>query len=130
MRVKQAKVDDQFHTIGVISYSEVLALMAGAAAVINPSFFEGWSTTVEEAKSMGKVVLLSDIPVHREQAPERGRYFSPDRPEDLAILMEEVLAAHDPAADRQFVVAAQEALPARLQKFALEYEDIVLEQLG
>lgn len=33
---------------------------------VNPSFYEGWSTTVEEAKSIGVPLLLSDIPVHRE----------------------------------------------------------------
>ena len=128
--LQQAKVEDCFHTIGVIAYVDVLALMAGALAVINPSLFEGWSTTVEEAKSMGKVVLLSDIAVHREQDPERGRYFSPKSAEDLANLMAEVLARHDSAVDQKHMSAAQESLPARLQKFALEYEDIVLESMG
>ncbi len=127
--VKQAQVEDRFLPIGVITYSQVLALMAGSLAVINPSLFEGWSTTVEEAKSMGKVVLLSDIPVHREQAPGRGRYFPPDRAEDLAMLMAEALASYDQAVDRKNMLAAQEAVPARLEKFAQAYEDIVLEQI-
>lgn len=127
--VRLAQVEDRFHAVGVISYPEVLAFMAGAVAVINPSLFEGWSTTVEEAKSMGKRVLLSDIPVHREQDPARGCYFSPDRPEELARLMEEALVEHDSAFDRECMRAAQESLPARLQKFALEYEDMVLEQI-
>lgn len=129
MHVQQAKVEDRFQAIGVISYSEVLALMAGALAVINPSLFEGWSTTVEEAKSMGKVVLLSDIPVHREQAPGRGYYFPSDSAEDLAHLMMEMLASHDSAVDLRSMSAAQKTLPARLQTFAQEYEDIVLEQM-
>jgi len=129
MYVKQAKVEDRFLPIGVITYAEVLALMAGSLAVINPSLFEGWSTTVEEAKSMGKVVLLSDIPVHREQAPLRGRYFQPDRAEDLAILMAEALAGYDQVVDQENMLAAQEAVPARLERFAQEYEEIVLEQI-
>ena len=129
MYVKQAKVEDRFLPIGVITYAEVLALMAGSLAVINPSLFEGWSTTVEEAKSMGKVVLLSDIPVHREQGPLRGRYFQPDRAEDLAILMAEALAGYDQVVDQENMLAAQEAVPARLERFAQEYEEIVLEQI-
>jgi glycosyltransferase involved in cell wall biosynthesis len=129
MYVKQAKVEDRFLPIGVITYAEVLALMAGSLAVINPSLFEGWSTTVEEAKSMGKVVLLSDIPVHREQAPLRGRYFQPDRAEDLAILMAEALAGYDQVVDQENMLAAQEAVPARLERFAQEYEEIVMEQI-
>ena len=129
MAVKHAKVEDRFLPIGVITYSEVLALMAGSLAVINPSRFEGWSTTVEEAKSMGKVVLLSDIPVHREQAPQRGRYFPPDRAEDLAILMAETLVRYDQTVDRKNMLVAQEAVPARLERFAQEYEEIVLSQI-
>ena len=116
-------------TVDLLKASEQMALMAGSLAVINPSLFEGWSTTVEEAKSMGKVVLLSDIPVHREQAPLRGRYFQPDRAEDLAILMAEALAGYDQVVDQENMLAAQEAVPARLERFAQEYEEIVLEQI-
>lgn len=46
-----------------------------AVANINPSLFEGWSTTVEEAKAIGKPVALSGILVHREQNPGQARYF-------------------------------------------------------
>lgn len=46
-------------------------LMKHAIAIINPSLFEGGSTTVEEAKSLLKVIILSGIPVHREQNPRR-----------------------------------------------------------
>ena len=46
---------------------------ANPVALINPSRFEGWSTTVEEAKSMGKRVLLSDIPVHASRTRPAAR---------------------------------------------------------
>jgi hypothetical protein len=38
---------------------------------------------------MGQRVLLSSIPVHREQNPEGARYFDPDDPLALAELMAE-----------------------------------------
>ena len=43
--------------------------------------FEGWSSTVEECKSVGKNMILSDIDVHKEQYPnatffERGNVES------------------------------------------------------
>ena len=62
----------------MIPYEDVLFMMRNCVAVINPSRFEGWSSTVEEAKSIGKRVLLSDIPVHREQNPNHALYFGPD----------------------------------------------------
>ena len=57
--------------------------MIGANALLNPSRFEGWSTTVEEAKAVGTPMLLSDIAVHREQAPQ-ARFFAPDDALSLA----------------------------------------------
>jgi glycosyltransferase involved in cell wall biosynthesis len=54
-----------------------MPLARAAIALINPSLFEGWSTTVEEAKSLGVPMLLSGIALHREQAGTRAQYFDP-----------------------------------------------------
>jgi glycosyltransferase involved in cell wall biosynthesis len=83
-------VADCFRVLGRIPMSDLAGLIKNAVAVVNPSRFEGWSTSVEEAKSLGKQVVLSDIPVHREQAPERGIFFPPDSPD---ALMEALVAA-------------------------------------
>jgi glycosyltransferase involved in cell wall biosynthesis len=58
-----------FRHLGLIPMADVLALNAGALALLNPSLFEGWASSVEEAKALGSPLILSDIPVHREQAP-------------------------------------------------------------
>jgi glycosyl transferase family 1 len=126
-RVREAGIEDRFLSIGTVSYSDLVALMAASVAVINPSRFEGWSTTVEEAKSLGKIILLSDLRVHREQAPPRGRYFAPDDAEGLANAMEETLRAHDPLLDQKQMLEAQQILPRRRHAFARAFEDIVLE---
>ncbi len=74
--------------LGLVPLADVFALNAAADALINPSLFEGWSTTVEEAKALGTPMLLSDIPLHREQAPE-ARFFDPSSADDLArVLLE------------------------------------------
>jgi hypothetical protein len=62
-------------------------LFRRAAAVIQPSLFEGWSALVEDARTLGKRIYVSDIPVHREQQPTDGVFFHPDRPEELAELV-------------------------------------------
>jgi glycosyltransferase involved in cell wall biosynthesis len=76
--------------LGLIPYEDVLYLMRNCLAVINPSRFEGWSSTVEEAKSIGKRVLLSNIAVHMEQNPGGARYFDPDDVAGLSAVMQEV----------------------------------------
>jgi glycosyltransferase involved in cell wall biosynthesis len=62
-----AGVGDAYRVLGVIERRDMLVLMAHAAVVLNPSRFEGWSTSVEEAKALGKPLWVSDIAVHREQ---------------------------------------------------------------
>jgi len=77
-------LDKNISLLGMIAFEDVMRLFMASQAVINPSLFEGWSTTVEECKSMGKRVILSNIPVHQEQAPYGGIYFDPHDPADLA----------------------------------------------
>jgi len=44
---------EQFFLLGLVPHDDVYGLMRQSIAVINPSLFEGWSTSVEEAKSLG-----------------------------------------------------------------------------
>ncbi len=87
-----AGVSAQFRTLGVVPYADLQGLMAYSCAVINPSKFEGWSTTVEEAKTLQRRLLLSDIPVHREQSPRLGRFFGVEDSTRLAQLLAEAEA--------------------------------------
>lgn len=76
----------------IVPFADVLALNAAADAVINPSFFEGWATSVEEAKCLGTPLILSDLPVHREQAPDAD-FFDPRDAAALARCLETAAAA-------------------------------------
>jgi glycosyltransferase involved in cell wall biosynthesis len=82
-------VRNNFKVLGMIPYSDVQGLMQSCNALINPSCFEGWSTTVEEAKALGIKMLLSNLNVHQEQAGNRAEYFETDSPEELARLLSE-----------------------------------------
>ena len=55
--------------------------MRKAMAVIQPSLFEGWSTVVEDARALGKPMILSDFPVQIEQDPPSSDYFERNNPE-------------------------------------------------
>jgi glycosyltransferase involved in cell wall biosynthesis len=125
-KARSLGVHDQFRSLGVIPYRDLMGLMAASVAVINPSLFEGWSTTVEEAKSMGKTVVLSDIPTHREQAPEHGVYFPAHDPDALAGALLSIWRTWDEAGDRRNMKLASEMLPVRRRAFAQRFEDIVI----
>lgn len=118
-------VETDFDARGIVSLDELGALYRAAAAVVNPSYFEGWSTSVEEAKSLGKHVILSDIPVHREQAPPRGVYVAADDWAALAEAMAAAVDAHDPTAEAAAMTAALAELPARIRAFGTTYCAIV-----
>jgi hypothetical protein len=90
--VSRSGLTDSFRVFGLVPYIDTQALMAYSVAMINPSLFEGWSTTVEEAKTMHRRMLVSNIPVHREQCARAAAFFDPSDPAALAALMQATLA--------------------------------------
>ena len=90
--VSRLGLRENFVILGWVPQPHIFHLMRQAVAVLQPSRFEGWSTTVEETKSVGKSIILSDIPVHREQAPAGALYFDPT---DAAALAEQLVAAYE-----------------------------------
>jgi glycosyltransferase involved in cell wall biosynthesis len=111
--------------LGHIDYGDVLFLMRSSLAVLNPSRFEGWSSSVEEAKSMGKPVILSRIDVHVEQDPPNACYFDPD---DAAALKRILATAWNAPADPSRGDAerlARDALGARTLQFGRSYLALV-----
>jgi len=109
--------------LGLIPYNHVIKLILMADCVINPSFFEGWSSTVEEAKAVGKRVLLSNIPVHIEQNPQFGFYFDPNNAIELADKMEQII--NDPNIVKLEVKELRTILDNRTKDFANKYYEIL-----
>ena len=124
------EVSDRFLVLGIIPATDLASLMRGAAAIINPSKFEGWGLSVAEAREMGKQIILSDIPVFREHELKHSFYFDPDDAEKLAVIMEQLWADHDRDADRarQDMAAASHA--DRQIAYARRYEELILSMIA
>ncbi len=75
--IKTNRLDKYFLYLGKVPYSDLINLIHQSNALINPSLFEGWSTSVEEAKILNKTILLSNIKVHKEQNPKKSYFFDP-----------------------------------------------------
>jgi glycosyltransferase involved in cell wall biosynthesis len=127
-RIAQLGISDCFRVLGVIPYGDMLGLMKNSIAVINPSLFEGWSSTVEEAKLLGKKVILSDLPVHREQNPKRAIFINPTDAEGLAAAISECFRTKLDE-DGRGEILIRDYHTARCE-FAQQYEAIVSEVLG
>jgi glycosyltransferase involved in cell wall biosynthesis len=107
--------------LGLIDYSDVMFLLRNAVAVINPSRFEGWSSSVEEAKSAGKPVILSRIDVHVEQNPAYGFYFDPDDSACLARILAQVWSSEETVLRVETEATAHLALRDRTVEFGSAY---------
>ena len=78
------KLEPYLSMLDVIPRQDQLCLMKHAKAVIQPSLFEGWSTVIEDAKSLQVPVIASNIEIHQEQLLDKGVYFDPQNEIELA----------------------------------------------
>ena len=83
-KIKEYNLEDFVSFMGVLDRGDQLLLMKGCSALIQPSLYEGWSTLVEEAKALNKFIILSDLPVHKEQITENVTFFDPSNASELA----------------------------------------------
>lgn len=114
-------LEDNYHILGLIPYSDVQVLAEYCQAYINPSLFEGWSTTVEEAKYRGKRIILSDLKVHREQNPKYSIFFDPHDEKELAKIMWQVWNEPRIQEPQEILVEYSKDM----KKFAERYEEIL-----
>lgn len=118
-------VDKRFNLLGMISRNELNLLMKGAAAVINPSRFEGWSTTVEEAKYLGKRLILSDIPVHHEQNPPDSLYVQCDDVDGMIAAMHTITAEYNKENEESRAINAMQNYELKRKEFGISYYNIL-----
>ena len=85
--INQNNLGSQISLLGIIPRDEQLFLMKHSQAVIQPSLFEGWSTVIEDAKSLQTPVIASSLPVNIEQLGSDGNYFDPHDYKKLADIL-------------------------------------------
>jgi glycosyltransferase involved in cell wall biosynthesis len=119
-----------FILLGLIPRAHVYGLMRQTIAVLQPSVFEGWSTSVEEAKSLGKQVVASDLGVLREQNAPGAVYFDPHDPQELAKLLIEVHRNSKPGIDPLAENQARESMLARVEAFGTSFLTLMEQAAG
>jgi glycosyltransferase involved in cell wall biosynthesis len=121
---------DRFVVLGLVPHEHVFVLMRQCLCMLQPSLFEGWSTTVEEIKSLGKGAVISDIEVHRGQDPPQARFFDPQDAKALAGCLEEAWRKGQPGPDRDLEARAAAELPERSKRFGRQFLAVVREVVG
>ena len=85
--IKSYNLEPNFIYLGVVPYLDVMSLIYNSCAVINPSFFEGWSSTVQQADAYNKILIISKIDVHIEQNPSKVIFFNPNNADSLKKIL-------------------------------------------
>ncbi len=123
--IAENKLESNIRLLGLVDYSDVMRLFRHSILVLNPSFFEGWSTSVEEAKSMGKGMIVSDIGVHREQDPPGSVFFNPNNHAELADIMMNAWKSSDGGPDFVLEENARKAIASRTREFGGSFQNII-----
>ena len=118
--IKINNLEKNIKLLGLVEYEDVFALIKFSKAVINPSLFEGWSSTVEECKSVEKNMILSDLDVHKEQYPN-ATFFERNSVESLKNILKNY--------KKENIDSNIESLEIRTKKFADTYVSICKEVL-
>jgi glycosyltransferase involved in cell wall biosynthesis len=85
--VKENDLENNVLFLGFIDRNEQLLLMNESECVIQPSLFEGWSTLVEDAKALNKLLIASNLEIHKEQITSNVTFFNPNDPEELSSII-------------------------------------------
>ncbi len=123
--IKNNNLSDNYKILGIVPFSEMISLMFYSLAVINPSKSEGLSNSVEQAKSIGKAVILSNIPVHREQIEKNFFYFNPNDFKKLALLILKNSKNKKKNKKQNIIKIRKESLKKNLT-FARKYQDFII----
>ncbi len=111
--------------LGLLPRQRQIQLMRRATAIIQPSYFEGWSSLVEDCRTLGKKLYLSDIPIHREQQPRDATYFDPDSPDELASSLVRDWFHLTPGPEVSRESRARTELTERAQTYARDFLAVV-----
>lgn len=113
--IAEHALEDRIRILGMLPRADQMALTRRAIAVLQPSRFEGWSTVIEDGKSLGKRIVASDIEVHREQLetlPD-SQLLPQSDPDSWAATIESIWKTSEPGPDIARETKATAALVAR-----------------
>jgi glycosyltransferase involved in cell wall biosynthesis len=115
----------QVQLLGLLDRKDQVDVLRHAAAVVQPSLFEGWSTVVEDVRATGRPIFLSNIPVHKEQNPDHCTYFDAESDQQLTEVIASQWIGLLVGPDTAREVSAQQGIDARILDSARVFCDIV-----
>jgi FkbM family methyltransferase len=128
--IKANDLGSQIYLLGLLPRQEQIQIFRRAAIVLQPSRFEGWSTSVEDARALGKRIILSDIDTHLEQDPPDAVFFITGSGKDLASKLKSCWPDLRPGPNFLLEEQARERMSLRGKKYAHAFMAIMQEADG
>jgi glycosyltransferase involved in cell wall biosynthesis len=125
--VSELGIRNRIIYLGLVPHDELLLLMRQSICVLSPSLFEGWGLTVDEARSVGKRLLISDILPFKEQDPPNATYVNPTDSIELANKMSEIWTRTAPGPDLVMEASARQQEVRRIRENAERFIGLVSE---
>lgn len=123
--LKSHGVERQITMLGMIPRDDQIQIFRRAALVLQPSRFEGWSTSVEDSRALGKQIVISDIDVHLEQAPPHATFFKTGDADDLAAKLKAAWDESSAGPDKKMEFDARVAAKKRAKIYARDFIQIM-----
>ncbi|MDF5731545.1 MAG: glycosyltransferase [Rhizonema sp. PD38] len=117
-------ISNQVYLLGLIPKFDQMQLMRRSLAIIQPSLFEGWSTLIEDARCLGKRMILSDFPVNLEQNPPNSVFFERKSSEHLASFLADWWEHLSPGPNLEQENAARKNNYSEVQAFGYRFLEI------
>lgn len=126
-QIEELGIENLVHIVGFIPRDDQIQLIRRSMAVVQPSLFEGWSTVTEDARALGKTIILSDLPVHYEQAPDHAVYFDRYDVDSLSKAISDCLPSLNSGPDIDREEQAKKTTQKRITEFARQFCSIAFE---
>ena len=123
--ISKNHLENNYRYLGIVPFKEVESFIYHSVALIHPSKFEGRSSPVEQAKAIGKQVILSNIDIHKEQKPRRGVYFNPNDFLKLSSIVLKTWNNYNSKNEKKFIESAYKQNIDDLYKYYIDYLKIV-----
>jgi glycosyltransferase involved in cell wall biosynthesis len=112
------KLKNIIKILGEVSYLKLKKLQKDCLAMINPSYYEGWSTINEEARAQNKFIFLSNIPGHIEQKNNFSIFFKLNDKKDFINKLINFLKKRNFINRKKLIIKNKEII----QKFKSEFK--------
>ncbi|WP_196220105.1 glycosyltransferase [Terrilactibacillus tamarindi] len=127
--IKDNQIEDQVFILGRIPRDDQIQLIRRSQFVVQPSLFEGWSTVVEDARALGKPLLLSDLDVNKEQHPKHSVFFKRHHLQDLVEKISHLSLSTSPGPDKPKEERAKQESRALIEQYAHTFLDIATDSI-